>query len=314
LTIPTYAYEAALQPAVDFVYPRLEAPLVGEPEPKTYHAVILENEALTLTLLPELGGRLYQITDKATGAELLYHNPAVKPTRWGPAEMNWWLAVGGMEWAFPVEEHGYAWGMVWKAETHLAEDGAAVATMTYHDPVSELTAAVKLTLPAHGRAFTLEPTLINETDQPRTGQLWVDAALNAGEGMTLDFPAEQITVHSADETAGFEPGEQKAWTPAFGQWGHWTGWFSAFASPATTGELRVWGAGTGPGLTRSFDPATAPGVKFFTWGPAGDVAEYAGSPYLEVWGGLTADFDTAVTLDPGTRRGWVETWTVVDRD
>jgi hypothetical protein len=42
--------------------------------------------------------------------------------------MNWWLAVGGMEWAFPVEEHGYAWGMIWKIDTRIDDqEGAGVA-------------------------------------------------------------------------------------------------------------------------------------------------------------------------------------------
>jgi hypothetical protein len=228
--------------------------------------------------------------------------------------MNWWLAVGGMEWAFPVEEHGYAWGMVWKIETDIDEQGAAVANMTYHDPASELTAEIELTLPSQGRSFTLAPTLVNESDQPKQGQLWVDVALPAGEGMAVQFPAELITIHSADEASGFAAGQRTNWLETFGQWRTWSGWFSAFAAPANSNELIAWPAGDGPGLKRIFDREAAPGVKFFTWGPEGDLAQFEGTPYFEIWGGLTPDFERPLTLDPGTRAGWVETWTIQARD
>ena len=53
-----------------------------------------------MTILPELGGRVYQLIYKTTGNNELYQNPVIKPTHWGPLkrEENWWLAVGGIEW------------------------------------------------------------------------------------------------------------------------------------------------------------------------------------------------------------------------
>ena len=286
---------------------------MGPARPKSYRAVILENDALRLVFLPELGGRLYQVVDKETGQNLLYNNPVVKPTRWGPPEMTWWLAVGGMEWAFPVEEHGYAWGMPWQVATSTGSDGEAIATLSYHDPVTKLAAEVVVTLPAGGKSFTVAPTLVNEGDEVTTGQLWVNAALPAGPGMRVNLPAATVKVHSAGRPEGVEAGQVLPWEAGMGEWGRWRTWFGAFAAPATSGVVEVWGAGDGPGLRREFEPATAPGVKMFTWGPEADTAEFEGSPYVEVWGGLTPDFDTVIALAPGESRGWSETWTVMDR-
>jgi hypothetical protein len=65
---------------------------------QTYTLLVLSNDYLTVTLLPELGGRVYELIFKPTGHNELYRNPVLKPTRWGPPEQGWWLAAGGLEW------------------------------------------------------------------------------------------------------------------------------------------------------------------------------------------------------------------------
>lgn len=309
LTIPTYAYEQALSGGPR---PTLDANKMGPAAPKSYEAVILENDSLKLTFLPALGGRLYQVTDKATGQNLLYNNPVIKPTRWGPPEMNWWLAAGGMEWAFPVYEHGYAWGMPWTHTTATLSDSVSI-TLEYVDTPSNLAAQVTVMLPMTGRAFAVSPRLANQGTSPANVQLWVNAALPAGEGMRIEMPASTVKVHSAGQPEGVQAGQLLNWTPEMGTWGHWRTWFSAFAMPVNSSQLRAWGAGSGPGLERSFTPATAPGVKLFTWGTEAPLSEFEGAPYVELWGGLTMDFDTSTSLEPGQSRTWTEMWTVIGR-
>lgn len=309
ILIPTYGYTAALDHSGP--RPRLDASRLTPPQPRPYRALILENDALRLVLLPELGGRLYQITDKATGEQLLYNNPVIKPTRWGPEDMNWWLAAGGIEWAYPVHEHGYAWAANWQYETAEGDEGVTVA-LRHTDEPTGLQAQVELFLPVQGRYFTLAPAVTNTGDSPAGAQLWLNAAFPAGPGQRLDFPAAQVKVHSAGEPEGLQPRQALAWQPELAGWGRWRTWFGAFAAPAGEGSLTVQGDGTTAALRRSFNPAEAPGLKFFTWGPDGPTGEWDGDPYFEVWGGLTADFDTYTNLRPGETRGWQEMWSVID--
>lgn len=42
-------------------------------------AAVLENERLKAVFLPELGGRLWSLTDKTSGRELLYVNDCIQP-------------------------------------------------------------------------------------------------------------------------------------------------------------------------------------------------------------------------------------------
>ena len=80
---------------------------------RNFKTVIIENDYLRLTFLPELGGRLWQVLYKPTQQNIFYNNRVLKPSPWGPAQQGGWLAVGGMEWALPVDEHGYVCCIPW---------------------------------------------------------------------------------------------------------------------------------------------------------------------------------------------------------
>ncbi len=90
---------------------RTEAPAA---EPRTYRAVVMENDYLRIVILPELGGRIWRVIHKPSGNDLFYHNAVVMPSPWGPTDMRGWFALGGLEWDLPVAEHGYDWGVPWQ--------------------------------------------------------------------------------------------------------------------------------------------------------------------------------------------------------
>src|SRR4026209_900379 len=60
-----------------YPYPFLDS-LTNKRTDKTYKAVYLENEYLRVSVLPELGGHVYEIFDKTNKREDLYSNPVVK--------------------------------------------------------------------------------------------------------------------------------------------------------------------------------------------------------------------------------------------
>ena len=108
LSIPTYelgapnSYPALLdwqrrkwRPV--YPYPFLDA-LTNKRTEKTYKAVYLENEYLRVSVLPELGGHIYEIFDKTTNRDVLYSNPVIKYAM--VAIRGAWVS-GGIEWNFP---------------------------------------------------------------------------------------------------------------------------------------------------------------------------------------------------------------------
>ena len=252
-----------------------------------------------------------------TGQSVLYNNPVIKPTHWGPPEMNWWLAVGGVEWAFPVEEHGYAWAMPWgyqaqtlaDASAHSTSSGQAQIHLSFTDRVTGLRTDVTAQLPPAGRAFTLTLKLSNPGNAPASGQLWSNAAFAAGEGMGLEFPSTKAQVHSSGDS-DFEAGQLIDWQPEYASYGRWQKWFGAFAAPVERSSVTIRSA-DGATVRRTVAPSATSGFKFFTWGTDAPLKEFGGSrPYFEVWRGLTPDFGTTLTLRPGEARQWTEVWTI----
>ena len=65
---------------------------------KTYKAVCLENEYLQVTVLPELGGRIFAGLDKTDGYDFFYRQRVIKPALIGM--LGAWIS-GGVEWDLP---------------------------------------------------------------------------------------------------------------------------------------------------------------------------------------------------------------------
>ena len=88
ISIPTFLYTPALELRSNgpYTYHWLDWGQYNGSVTVTqdYQLLVLENDYLRVTILPELGGRVYQLIYKATGNNELYQNPVIKPTHWGP--------------------------------------------------------------------------------------------------------------------------------------------------------------------------------------------------------------------------------------
>lgn len=108
--IPTYEVEAAdpnpifyngrrYQGAQGRVYPyplfhNLSTRMVD----RVYREIIIENEWVRISILPELGGRVHFAQDKRNGYNYIYYNEVIKPALIGMTGA--WVS-GGVEWNIP---------------------------------------------------------------------------------------------------------------------------------------------------------------------------------------------------------------------
>src|SRR5690606_8669325 len=74
----------------------------ADEEPRDHATIVLENEHLTATFLPGLGGRLWSLIDRDSGRELLHQNEAIRFRNL--ALRNAWFA-GGVEWNIGMIGH-----------------------------------------------------------------------------------------------------------------------------------------------------------------------------------------------------------------
>src|SRR4030043_225592 len=86
LTLPTYRIKEPnpnpvfrSQYGVAHIYPyTLLDDIASKIKDKTYHTLVLENQYLLVTIIPDLGGRVYSIYDKVSQREVFYKNSIVR--------------------------------------------------------------------------------------------------------------------------------------------------------------------------------------------------------------------------------------------
>src|SRR4029078_3142357 len=81
-----------------YPYPFLDS-LGTQKTDKSWKAVYLDNEYLKVTVLPELGGHVYQIFDKTLNRDIIYSNPVIKYAMAAPRGA--WVSRG-LAWTVPV--------------------------------------------------------------------------------------------------------------------------------------------------------------------------------------------------------------------
>ena len=320
ITLNTYDYQSALAPtsADDLVYPypRMKHELVGPPSPRGYRAVVLENQYLQLTILPELGGRIYRWLDKASGKNLFYQNPVIMPTSWG--NRGWWLATGGMEWALPVDEHGLSEATPWN---YTIQRGANTvgATLSDAEERSGLVSEVSITVDADHSYFTLTPKITNPTGGKVNYKFWVNGMFalgspQVGAGLEFVLPGNQVTVHSTGDASMPQAHETMDWPVSsgrdFSKYEDWHSYLGIFAAPAAQDSfMGAYDHRTNLGVARIFPYQTVRGAKIFAPGDL-DPALWTvdGSSYFELWGGLAPTFWDETTLEPGQSATWQEQW------
>jgi hypothetical protein len=313
INLPTYGYEQALVPTEpgDPIYPyqRLDPAQVGPPQMRAYRAVIVENRFLELTFLPELGGRLYRAVNKATGQNMFYQNPVVKPSPFG--QRGWWLGVGGLEWAVPTEEHGYLENLPW--ELSLSEQGGGMLTrVSTTEQQTGMRAAGEVLLPREQGAFDITMSVSNETAAAHPLQMWTNAMLAPGAanhispGAALVVPTERMIIHATEDSGLPDPAEWIAWPHVQGRDlrypANWDGYVGAFA-PQPVPFFGIYDTQLDAGTAIVQGPG-AVGAKIFAFSDNFDRGMFTddGSDYAELWSGAQPTFWDYPPLEPGATR------------
>ena len=334
ISIPTYPYPPFLILEHDglYDYHRLDWSRYGNtvPAPQDYTLLVMENDYVRVTLLPELGGRVYQMIFKPTGHNEFYQNPVIKPTRWGPKNQQWWLAAGGLEWCLPVDEHGYEWGEPWMWS---AVTSTAGVTVTMRDTLASnrLRAAMDVFLPSDRAHLVVAPHLENPTSGSVSFKYWTNAMLAPGGTNTVTadlrfiLSASQMSVHATPDVKHFPCAEPSPTGPTcrfswpmyeshdFSRLGDWHDWLGFFEYPQAAADFAgVYDTALGEGVARVFPSAIARGVKVFGpgWSKPIDPETWTDdeSTYVELHGGAAPTFWDSAALAPGATLAWEEYW------
>ena len=329
VTIPTYPVHTSAQfnPVYGIPYQKLEY-FDNYTVPQTYTRITLENEFLRVSLLPELGGRVYEMVFKPTGNNELYRNPVIKPSPWGPPEQSGWLGAGGIEWGLPVPEHGYEWGVPWTATVVSGTDGSLTVTLRDSAPdAPRLRAAVSVTLPPNRAQIFLTHQLENGLGRDVDFSYWQNAMLAPGapnaptENLRFIIPTDRMQVHSRGcAPAGVnlpDAGGVFPWSVVDGvdmaRLGNWCGWLGFFAYPQSQTDFAgVYDPVLDEGAFHNFDAAVWRGTKGFAFGWSNPIDWHNwtddGSGYVELHTGSQPTFWDTTPLAAGASLMLRDSW------
>lgn len=173
-----------------YPYTRLDA-ITNRRIEKTYRALYVENEFLKVTVLPELGGKLYAIYDKTAGRDVLYTNHVVK---YGLVGLRGAWTSGGVEWNFP---DGHTVTTVSPVDYTLRTepDGTACAVVGDTERIQRMQWAVAICLPPGVKRVETRVLLNNRREVPGRYWFWATAAAPATDDMRFVYPMREAYPH-----------------------------------------------------------------------------------------------------------------------
>jgi hypothetical protein len=276
--------------------------------------LVIENESIRAVVLPELGGKLWQLACTRTGRDLLWHNPrlAARAVPFGATYDD--VFFGGWDELFPNDipetlagepfpDHGELWASPWDWEIRQAGDEARIALRTI-GPISGCTIEKTLVVRAGDAHLSVRHRLTN-TGRDELPYLWKQhVAVPVAEPARIGLGAATMYVEDFGTPRAGGPGHIYEWPRLVGADGTATDMSRTLPASSGVSEFQYathldggWCAVTyedGSGLGLAFDPEVFRSCWLF--------ASYGGWRGLEV---LILELCTGhpVSVAAGVERG-----------
>lgn len=187
-----------------------------------FDAWILENRALRVVVLPELGGKVHELVDKAADRDLLWHNPRTAPRRapFGANFDDMWS--GGWDEIFPTGDvahlhgeplpyMGELWSVPWTARQDVADEGAAAMTATGLATIAPARLERRLELRGDEPVLWASYRLTNLDRRPLPYLWGIHPALAVSPAHRIDLPAGRMLVGVSSDLSLGTPGTTYTW-------------------------------------------------------------------------------------------------------
>jgi hypothetical protein len=316
LTIAQVDYESAIYYNRGDPYPHIDFSRVNESSivDKEHVAVVLENEYIRLTVLPEMG-RVYSLHYKPTGHDELWRNDTVT-VGGGVNDPGWWIWIGGVEYTLPGDEHGTTWSTPWEWQVVTDSPDRKTVRLEVQELGTGLREAIHITLYPGRSYYEAKIKINNPTDQTVHYAHWVNPQWTpGGENELTDstefiIPTERILI-SPKWQANMGPSPQPWKGNRLRFIRGWDKMGDLMADGLQHGFYGAYSHDADEGVVRVFDKDLTPGVAVWTYGyhPSG-IPMGSGSPsngYVEMWGGTSKVFpNERRPIAPGESFEWAE--------
>jgi tetratricopeptide (TPR) repeat protein len=264
-----------------------------------YQAVFLENEYLSLMILPEIGGRIHIGQDKTNGYDFFYRQNVIKPALVGL--LGPWIS-GGVEFNWP-QHHRPSTYMPVHWEIEESPDGSKTVWLSEHEPMHRMKGMVGICLHPATALVEAKVRLYNRTPFTQTFLWWANVGIRVHDQYQAFFPPDVTFVadHAKRAMSSFPVAQNFYYGVDYRQ-GVDISWYKNIPVPTsymvTESQCDFFGGydfSAQAGVVHVADRFIAPGKKLWTWGN-GDFG-YAwdreltdsDGPYIELMAGVYTD-------------------------
>lgn len=284
---------------------------------KAWKAIVLENEHIRATFLPQLGARLWSLIDLHTGRELLHCNPVFQPCNL--ALRNAWIS-GGVEWNIGIIGHTPFTVDSLYAEALTLSDGTPVVRFYQYERVRHLLYRIEAALPEGARQLFVRVRIDNAGLDDTAVYWWSNIAVDEKDDVRVIVPSRKsyrygyggkltkVPVPYSDifGDISYTKNLPQAMDYFFDLYRPQRPWISALD-------------GSGYGLCQSSTPELK-GRKLFVWGMGAggrrwqEFLSVPGSAYIEIQAGLAHTQLEHLPMPGGSTLSWLETYGPLQAD
>lgn len=282
---PIFFTGRVYQGAEGYIYPYpLYDVLTEEVVDKEYNVLRLGNEYVDISVLPEIGGRIFSATDQTNEYPFFYTQSGVKPALIGM--LGAWLS-GGVEWNIPDHHRASSYMPVsWKMEENA--DGSKTIWVGETELRHRLKWSVGVSVYPNRSWVEAKIKVINPTPMVQSMLYWANVSVHCNDQYQVIFPpdvqfgADHHKVYftnwpEGEAVLGSGENVDLSW------WKNFTGDSrSIFAWGSRMDFLAGYDYGKDAGTVHVANRHIVPGKKFFLWG---------NNPNGEMWNKILSDKD-----------------------
>ena len=304
---PMFFFGKQSQGAEGRIYPYpLYDNLTNIKSDKTYHVVYLENEYVKISILPEIGGRLFSAVDKTNNYDFIYKHSVIKPALIGLTGA--WIS-GGIEWNIPHHHRASTFiPVLWSREDN--PDGSKTIWIGELEVRQRMSWAVGYTLYPGSSVLECKLRIINRTPVENTMLCFANVAVGPNDNYQVIFPpSTQWSTGHSKRTFQSWPVTDNVDVSWYKNNKNSASWFAVnYADDFIAG----FDHGLNAGIMSVNDHNIVPGKKFFTWGVGSmwdKILSDDGRPYLEIMVGAYSDNQPDYSwLQPFEERSFEMNW------
>jgi tetratricopeptide (TPR) repeat protein len=252
-----------------------------------YPAVFVENEYFRCCLLPTVGGRLYEVYNKASKSQVFFVNPYLE-THADDYEGGHPWNLGGVEVNFPYFHHGNTYNDRWQWAAIRRGDGSAGVAMGFTSRPTMQRAVFRVLLRPGIAKVYLEYRFENMNAYPWGLAAWIDTMHPKTMDTQFILPSPWVAQHGHNRNRT----DLKAWPIREGVDLSWQrnvpprGDLSEFAFMPRKAFHGCYDHAADRGAVRVFDCASLPAAKL--WTQAAPVKPEQYYQHFEIWTATSA--------------------------